>query len=156
MHNMALNKEMFQTHQVQVCETEVLFPNTVISIFYRNSFIFNSTHVYDCDLLSYTLQRVIKFWSWSSCMRLYAYAYVVYISEIDWKFCVLVNTIYIQYSFDDDACARYIPALLILQFRYLCIFCSYLWGNWWINLPKRIWRIWKRFFYEVTASVACI
>ena len=49
-------------------------------------------------------------------MRLYAYEYVVYISEINWKFCVLVNTI--QYSFDDDACACYIPALLILQFRY--------------------------------------
>ena len=61
MHSMALNKGMFQTHQVQVCETEVLFPNTVISILYRNIFIFNNTHAFDCDLLSYTLQRVFKF-----------------------------------------------------------------------------------------------
>ena len=45
MHSMALNKEMFQTHQVQVCETEVLFPNTVISIFFIEILSFLITHM---------------------------------------------------------------------------------------------------------------
>ena len=46
MHSMALNKEMFQTHQVNVCETEVYFPNTVLSIFI-DILSFLITHVYD-------------------------------------------------------------------------------------------------------------